>query len=482
MCKEACSNVVVQENYIKARFLVFSLFSAHFYPQWIYSMWCATNRFIHFVPSLTAVCNNSGAVLCNHRLQLRGCHVGATAQVSYCWWSYNVYLYCLLWVLFYLMPRHLLPGNHVMPNQLAIVGAPDIYGQSARRLLQLLPTSCINAEKMFLESIKSSSYSVPSEPPREPTPPPPLTFTSSPSHLDQLEKPSPSRHLILPKPGNGGASGTTPGSNPFDQPFTRSRSGSNASSCSSHSISSGSTAPFTNATTLTSITGTASSFQFEYTPPEMAYFHYLETAREAINTCSMRCRCWSNLYDKCETSKEDLSPSEQLPPKSRELEDVQVRVISEDDVFSNSGNFRSRAVTVSHTRISRTTSLRTNSQLNSRSLQDGKNITSEDSSGLAQSYHLRRTGTVSTSPRTSPRQTRKFSDDSKSRFEDKIGLLLKVLLEKLSEMLKHSPTVNMLLTRLISRLAHFPQPLLRSLLLNHHLVLRPGVPNLLYVS
>ena len=34
----------------------------------------------------------------------------------------------------------------------------------------------------------------------------------------------------------------------------------------------------------------------------------------------------------------------------------------------------------------------------------------------------------------------------------------------------------------ISRLAHYPQPLLRSLLLNHQLVLKPGVPNLFNVS
>ena len=386
-------------------------------------------------------------------------------------------------ILFHLMPRHLLPGNHVMPNQLAIVGAPDVYGQAARRLLQLLPTACINAEKMFLESIKSSSYSVPTEPPRESSPPPPVSFTSSISHLDQLEKPSPSRHLVPPKPGNSVSAGTTPISNPFDQPFTRSRSGSNASSCSSHSISSGSTAPFTNATNLTSVTGTASSFQFEYTPPEISYLHYLETAREAVNTCSMRCRGWSNLYDKCETSKEDLSPRELVPPKSLEMEDVHVRVTNEDDdIFSNSGNFRSRGSTISHSRVSRTTSVKLrSSQQNSHSPLEGKNVTPGDAIGHAQSHQgLRRTGTVS--PRTSPRQTRKFLDDSKSRFEDRVGLLLKVLLEKLSEMLKHSPTVNLMLTRLISRLAHFPQPLLRSLLLNHQLVLKPGVPNLLYVS
>ena len=32
MCKQSCSYVFVPENYIKARLLVFSPFSAHFYP------------------------------------------------------------------------------------------------------------------------------------------------------------------------------------------------------------------------------------------------------------------------------------------------------------------------------------------------------------------------------------------------------------------------------------------------------------------
>jgi hypothetical protein len=68
-----------------------------------------------------------------------------------------------------------------------------------------------------------------------------------------------------------------------------------------------------------------------------------------------------------------------------------------------------------------------------------------------------------------------------SRFDEKSGLLFKVLMDKLSEMLSLPPAVNIQLTRLVSRLAHYPQPLLRSLLLNHQLVLRPGVPNLSYV-
>ena len=35
MCKQACSYVFALENYIKAHWLVFAPFSAHFYPHYI---------------------------------------------------------------------------------------------------------------------------------------------------------------------------------------------------------------------------------------------------------------------------------------------------------------------------------------------------------------------------------------------------------------------------------------------------------------
>jgi len=64
----------------------------------------------------------------------------------------------------------------------------------------------------------------------------------------------------------------------------------------------------------------------------------------------------------------------------------------------------------------------------------------------------------------------------------KAGVFVKVLLEKLSRMLKLSPQVSLPLTKLIARLCHYPQPLLRSFLLNHKLTLLPAVPDLHLVS
>ena len=64
----------------------------------------------------------------------------------------------------------------------------------------------------------------------------------------------------------------------------------------------------------------------------------------------------------------------------------------------------------------------------------------------------------------------------------KAGVFIKVLLEKLSRLLAHTPKVNLLLTKLISRLCHYPHPLLTSFLLNHSVTLLQAVPDLPLVS
>ena len=260
------------------------------------------------------------------------------------------------------------------------------------------------------------------------------------------------------------------------------------------------------------------TFEFDYITPEVAYLNNLHAAREAIQECASRCRCWSNEYSKCKLTKESFEAEETrtvgMGTKSLEMEDVpvHVRVTNEDDNQMDDkkqeeedfSRFRNRSTTLSgHSKVTRTSSVQVTSRqrLERSTLQDrvAKNengSSSSSSSDLAHldspdhlnsySFSIRRRGTVSsssprTSPRSSPRLGRKFAN-SPIQFEDKAGLFLKVLTEKLAEMLKHPPAVNILLTQVICRLAHYPQPLIRSYLLNHQLVLRPGVPNLLYVS
>ena len=53
---------------------------------------------------------------------------------------------------------------------------------------------------------------------------------------------------------------------------------------------------------------------------------------------------------------------------------------------------------------------------------------------------------------------------------------------KLEGLMQNSLYVNLLCTGLIARLAAYPQPLLRSLLLNHTLVFQPTVKSLIQVG
>ncbi|CAF1318272.1 unnamed protein product [Adineta ricciae] len=62
-----------------------------------------------------------------------------------------------------------------------------------------------------------------------------------------------------------------------------------------------------------------------------------------------------------------------------------------------------------------------------------------------------------------------------------IGPFLRTIFSKLENMVQNSLYVNLLLTGIISRLAHYSQPLLRSLLLNHSLVLETNVKSLFQI-
>ncbi|XP_041359783.1 FTS and Hook-interacting protein-like isoform X2 [Gigantopelta aegis] len=62
-----------------------------------------------------------------------------------------------------------------------------------------------------------------------------------------------------------------------------------------------------------------------------------------------------------------------------------------------------------------------------------------------------------------------------------IGPFLSALFSKMDSMIHNSLYMNLLLTGIIARLASYPQPLLRSFLLNHNLVFQPTVKSLVQV-
>lgn len=63
-----------------------------------------------------------------------------------------------------------------------------------------------------------------------------------------------------------------------------------------------------------------------------------------------------------------------------------------------------------------------------------------------------------------------------------LGPFLNAIFDKIEMMIESNIYVNLLLTSLVSRLACYPQPLLRSFLLNSNLVIRPGVRSLAQVK
>lgn len=73
-----------------------------------------------------------------------------------------------------------------------------------------------------------------------------------------------------------------------------------------------------------------------------------------------------------------------------------------------------------------------------------------------------------------------FSLEDSTHLEESpsAGPFLTILLEKLRNFLSNSIYINMHLTGLISRLAVYPQTLLRAYLLDYSLVLQPNVPSI----
>ena len=83
---------------------------------------------------------------------------------------------------------------------------------------------------------------------------------------------------------------------------------------------------------------------------------------------------------------------------------------------------------------------------------------------------------------TSQMQSTILTSTHQSKTAADIGPFLRTIFSKLENMLQNSLQVNLLLTWIIARLAHYSQPLLRSLLLNHSLVLETNVKSLFQVE
>ena len=322
-----------------------------------------------------------------------------------------------------------------MASQIPTIATPDLYGVASRRFLSLVPSCCVKAERLLVDTLFTSPHS---------------SRSSSPP----LQLPSPFHDSSNPL-----------NSTPPTGKTGRSRLGSTSSTCSTtsltssavssqhnhtHSLPNGDSTPPTvlprQQSSLTELIN--SSIMVNVLSPDAAYQSYLSESRAAIEACARACKCWSSSYSSCVLEERDDSVS----------------------VLSDTGS------------------------------QHGSTVESDSSPHFDLTFPVipspSRNGTDSAhppegvsptaSPHLSPRVTRKSLrrrfDGESTRFGDCTGLFLKILMEKLSRLLQNPPIVNVLLLRTVTRLSQYPQPLLRSLLLNHQLVLKPGVPNLYTVS
>ena len=148
------------------------------------------------------------------------------------------------------------------------------------------------------------------------------------------------------------------------------------------------------------------------------FLEYLTDARESIGKCKRSCHCWSAVYDGMD-------------------------VVTDSSQIGKLSSSRQRT-------------------------SDGSPI----------SFLQKNSPKSSSSTDSSPNKSQVIETLHTTEI---LGPFLNAIFDKREGMMENSVYVNFLLTSLISRLACYPQPLLRSFLLNANLVIRPGVRSLAQV-
>lgn len=167
------------------------------------------------------------------------------------------------------------------------------------------------------------------------------------------------------------------------------------------------------------------------TEEALDFMCYLHDVKRTISACKKACSCWSAVYDGMD-------------------------VITENNIITNGTNGKR-----SDSKISFMDGIMGSF--------DGKNNPSTMTSNLTSAISKIDFSLNGGSGNTAP------SDD------ECLGPFLNAIFDKIDSMIDNNVYVNLMLTSLVSRLACYPQPLLRSFLLNSNLVIKPGVRSLVQV-
>uniref|UniRef100_A0A3B4U959 FHF complex subunit HOOK-interacting protein 1B n=1 Tax=Seriola dumerili TaxID=41447 RepID=A0A3B4U959_SERDU len=357
-------------------------------------------------------------------------------------------------IMLQLVLRYLLPCTHVMLSQRRAIRETDIYGKSADKFLSLIPECCRLSAAPSADRDEDNAFWAMNSPSTEsPAPPRP----STPSRL---------AFFIRQQSSGGGSGGGGPPTPTSMDPMHQQQTNT------------------------------------ECLEWDSGYLEYLKDARRDIELCSWACRDWSAPYD-----GENPSPNTAPPPPPPPTSNPSMAMFPEHFSLQQGGN--------SNTPPGQQRAAPGDSQLSGDSNGQGISIEAftqelrelEDRvkersrAALQQEEAARESLTAERQEeeqQLSSALEAKLTGDTKAEgpvvgvcsparplnqpaSQPYTGPFMVVLFAKLENMLQNSLYVNILLTGIVAQLACYPQPLLRSFLLNTNMVFQPSVKSLIQV-
>uniref|UniRef100_A0A8C2BKV3 FHF complex subunit HOOK-interacting protein 1B n=1 Tax=Cyprinus carpio TaxID=7962 RepID=A0A8C2BKV3_CYPCA len=396
-----------------------------------------------------------------------------------------------------LVLRYLLPCTHVMLSQRRAVRETDLYGKSADKFLSLIPECCRITPAPSSERDDEPAFWGKGKPVSD-------TFMDnrllgSPTSESPVHpRPStPSRLALFIRQQSSGGQAIPPSSG-----------SENAPSSPRGSVSS----PLSPDSPVHQLPDTSEG--------ETGYLEYLRDARKGIELCSWACRDWSAPYDgenpspnsphlqhqtsvptstqEClESESQRLSPvpalteTSTVPCDSRGPESVE-RLIEEllerapSEPLTGDSKCQGISIEAFHQELR---------ELEERVRE--RRVLSRSSEESSREYRTAPTPSL-TDEDCLPVETEQHSSETKTESyatgvfsparplgpplaQPYTGPFITVLFSKLESMMQNSLYVNILLTGVVFQLACYPQPLLRSFLLNTNMVFQPSVKSLIQV-
>uniref|UniRef100_A0A8C6V573 FHF complex subunit HOOK-interacting protein 1B n=1 Tax=Neogobius melanostomus TaxID=47308 RepID=A0A8C6V573_9GOBI len=385
-------------------------------------------------------------------------------------------------VMLQLVLRYLLPCTHVMLSQRRAIRETDLYGKSANKFLSLIPECCRQNTPPSMDREDDTAFWGKGEPLQRR-----CNFTlTSPSSESPHRPSTPSRLAFFMRQQSTGGARPPPPSSPRPPPQTR---------------------------------------------WDCGYLEYLKDARKGIEFCSWACRNWSAPYDgenpspnsrglEVKKVKRDLGEKQYLDENANQNGAVMKRAPQTCNVFGNDiGEGKNvGAVEEGSQSVERLIEelleqapgdspfpVETNGQGISieaftqelRELED--RVKERESAAVYKPDDaLREERQTQQHPLEEETGTTAGGADGRGDAavvglcsparplnqpvsQPYTGPLMVVLFTKLENMLQNSLYVNILLTGIMAQLASYPQPLLRSFLLNTNMVFQPSVKSLIQV-